>query len=313
VGPHSWKKYLYPPKLIINEIVRNANKFELHESNGGKIKKLALFGVRACELSAIKIQDKIFTGSEYIDHHYKAQRENVFIVAVNCTEAGSTCFCASMGTGPKVSKGFDLALTEMIDGEGHNFIIEAGSKEGLKYLKDIPTRKATAKELKEAEDKIKGASESMTRGIELEGIKELFYRNVDNVHWNDVGERCLSCGNCTLVCPTCFCSTIEDLTSLDGKTANRVRRWDSCFTMDFSYIHGGSVRPSIKSRYRQWISHKLAGWIDQFGTAGCVGCGRCIVWCPVGIDITQEARAIREKDIDLRKVSEMTEEKHANA
>jgi sulfhydrogenase subunit beta (sulfur reductase) len=111
-----------------------------------------------------------------------------------------------------------------------------------------------------------------------------------------VASRCLGCANCTLACPTCFCASVSDTTDLEGETAARVRRWDSCFTLDHSYIHGGSVRASLRARYRQWLTHKLASWIDQFGVSGCVGCGRCITWCPVGIDITEEVAAIRARD-----------------
>ena len=119
-------------------------------------------------------------------------------------------------------------------------------------------------------------------------MQELLQGNLEHPRWDDVAERCLTCGNCTMVCPTCFCTTVEDHSDLAGRRAERKRRWDSCFTMDFSYIHGGSVRDQARSRYRQWMTHKLASWIDQFGTSGCVGCGRCITWCPVGIDITEE-------------------------
>jgi sulfhydrogenase subunit beta (sulfur reductase) len=133
----------------------------------------------------------------------------------------------------------------------------------------------------------------MGRQMDTNGLKELLQGNPTHKQWDDVAARCLTCANCTMVCPTCFCTTVEDHTDLTGQTAERVRRWDSCFTLDFSYIHGGSVRTETKSRYRQWMTHKLASWIDQFGTSGCVGCGRCITWCPVGIDITAEVAAIR--------------------
>ena len=113
-----------------------------------------------------------------------------------------------------------------------------------------------------------------------------------------MAERCLTCGNCTLVCPTCFCTNVEDVGDLTGDHAERWRVWDTCFSVDYSYIHGGSVRPSGRARYRQWLTHKLATWHDQFDSSGCVGCGRCITWCPVGIDITQEVAAIRETEED---------------
>jgi sulfhydrogenase subunit beta (sulfur reductase) len=136
----------------------------------------------------------------------------------------------------------------------------------------------------------------MGRTMDTKGIKELLYRNYENPRWDDVAKRCLTCGNCTMVCPTCFCTTVEDITDLTGEHVERWRKLDSCFTMDFSYIHGGSVRSSPRARYRQWMTHKLATWIDQFGTSGCVGCGRCITWCPVGIDITEETGAIRDSE-----------------
>jgi Fe-S-cluster-containing hydrogenase component 2 len=132
--------------------------------------------------------------------------------------------------------------------------------------------------------------------MDTSGIKELLYRNPEHPRWDDVAERCLACTNCTLVCPTCFCGSVEDVTDLVGETAERWRRWDSCFTLDHSFLHGGSVRSSTRARYRQWLTHKLASWIDQFGTSGCIGCGRCITWCPVGIDITEEVAAIRATD-----------------
>jgi formate hydrogenlyase subunit 6/NADH:ubiquinone oxidoreductase subunit I len=199
-----------------------------------------------------------------------------------------------MGTGPQVRQGFDLLLTERI-GEGrHQFLVEAGSPAGAEILAEIPTREAPRESCLEAEEAIAAAGAAQARGIGTEGIRELLYANFEHPRWEDVASRCLACANCTMVCPTCFCTTVEDTTDVTGDHAERWRKWDSCFTQDFSYLHGGSVRASTKSRYRQWMTHKLASWIDQFGTSGCVGCGRCITWCPVGIDITEEVRAIRE-------------------
>jgi ferredoxin len=157
----------------------------------------------------------------------------------------------------------------------------------------LPHRHATEEEIAAAERVVDRTRGQMGRTLETNGLKELLQTNANHPRWDEVSERCLTCGNCTNVCPTCFCTTIDDTTDLSGTTAERVRRWDSCFTLDFSYTHGGSVRSSARSRYRQWMTHKLAHWVDQFGSSGCVGCGRCITWCPVGIDITEEAAAIR--------------------
>jgi len=198
-----------------------------------------------------------------------------------------------MDAGPKVEAGFDLALTELIEQGRHLFVIEVGSAAGADVVRDLRPRHATEEEIAAAERVVARTGDQMGRSLETTGLKELLQANQSHPRWDEVAERCLTCGNCTNVCPTCFCTTIDDTTDLSGTTAERVRRWDSCFTLDFSYINGGNVRNSARSRYRQWMTHKLAHWIDQFGTSGCVGCGRCITWCPVGIDITEEAAAIR--------------------
>jgi ferredoxin len=202
-----------------------------------------------------------------------------------------------MGTGPDVKGHYDLSLTEIIDEKQHFFLIDAGSPNGEKVLEKVQHRPAEASEVSMGEDVVRNATSGMKRTLDTRGIKELLYKNAEDPEWEKVGARCLSCTNCTMVCPTCFCNTVEDSTDLEGTQATRTRKWDSCFTLDFSYIHGGNIRTSTKARYRQWMTHKLASWIDQFGTSGCVGCGRCITWCPVGIDITDEARVIRENSV----------------
>jgi ferredoxin len=218
------------------------------------------------------------------------------VVVVNCAEAGGTCFCTSMGTGPRAEGGFDIALTEVLadDGDGeHHFVVEAASEAGRALVDRLPTRPATDAELAQVDQICRETAASMGRVLETDGIREMLQDNPEHPRWDDVAQRCLTCTNCTLVCPTCFCTSVEDSTDLTGKVAKREQRWDSCFTLDFSYLHGGSVRKTNKGRYRQWMTHKLSTWYDQFGSSGCVGCGRCITWCPVGIDITEEAAAIR--------------------
>ena len=292
VGPHSWKKFLHPPTVRLWSAKRGANGFQVIEEKQDP-PRLAFIGVRSCELHAIAIQDKVLTGGSFVDPIYKAQRQDNFIVAVNCGQAGGTCFCVSMSTGPKATFGFDLALTEVIEPDRHYFVVEIGTEKGANVFGRIASSTAADGENQAADKVVAATAEHMGRQMDTGGIKELLYANYEHPRWDNVANRCLTCANCTMVCPTCFCTTVEDVTDLTGENAERWRRWDSCFTMDFSYVHGGSVRPSAKSRYRQWMTHKLATWIDQFGSSGCVGCGRCITWCPVGIDITQEVKAIR--------------------
>lgn len=295
VGPHSWKKFLHPPTLRVVRLSRKGKSFSVVEERTQPPKR-AFLGVRSCELHAIAIQDKVFLEGPFIDPYYQAHRENLFIVAVNCTQAGNTCFCTSMGTGPKVSSGYDLALTEVLSTSYHQFLLEIGSPKGAEVASSLPLEKATASLIQEAEVRIRQTTAQMGRTMDTSDIKTLLYNNLENPQWEKVAQRCLTCANCTMVCPTCFCTTVEEVTDLTGDHVERWRKWDSCFTMDFSYIHGGPVRGSAKARYRQWMTHKLATWIDQFGTSGCVGCGRCITWCPVGIDITQEVAEIRATD-----------------
>jgi sulfhydrogenase subunit beta (sulfur reductase) len=292
VGPHSWKRFLHPPIERLWQAHRNSGGFTIVPTKEDT-PRYAFLGVRACELHAIAIQDRVFVGGPYRDTGYEKRRENSFIIAVNCGEAGGTCFCVSMQTGPKADMGFDLALTELLDGDDHKFLVEVGSASGAATLADLPHRLASSDEIAAADAMIADTARHMGRRLDTNNLKELLQRNPNHPRWDDVAARCLTCANCTMVCPTCFCTTVEDHSDLSGQMAERVRRWDSCFTLDFSYIHGGSVRKENRSRYRQWMTHKLASWIDQFGTSGCVGCGRCITWCPVGIDITEEAAAIR--------------------
>lgn len=297
VGPQSWKQFLFLPREKLWDAVRTAEKtteeFRI-QTNCEKPQKMVFFGVRSCELAALRIQDKIFIRGREKDDAYELRRENVLCVVVNCTQAGSTCFCTSMGTGPNASGGFDLALTEVIHENDHYFLARSGSEVGGEVLSKLTTTIANEAEIRHAHELIEKTAASMGRTMNTKGIKELIYNNLEHPRWADVASRCLSCANCTLVCPTCFCSSVEDVTDVSGDHAARWRRWDSCFTLDHSTLHGGSVHASVKSRYRQWMTHKLASWIDQFGESGCVGCGRCITWCPVGIDITEEVAAIRK-------------------
>jgi ferredoxin len=294
-GAHSWKHFLHPPRRRLWQARRTDEGIQIVPESESHA-RLAFIGARSCELHAVAIQDRVLLGGPFVDPGYAAQRQDVFVVAVNCGQAGGTCFCVSMGTGPKVHGDFDLAVTEIIDETRHYFVVEVGTDRGAAVIGRVPHGPAESQHREAAARVIERTASQMGRKMDSRGVKELLYRNLEHPRWDDVASRCLSCANCTMVCPTCFCTTVEDVTDLSGDHAERWQQWDSCFTQAFSYIHGGSVRPSTKTRYRQWMTHKLATWFDQFGTSGCVGCGRCITWCPVGIDITEEVRAIRESD-----------------
>ncbi len=294
MGPVSWKKFLFPPRVTLFSAVKNGKSFDVSPpEDGGQARPLALIGVRPCEVSAIQIQDRVFLGGNAVDSGYSAIREACFIVAVNCTEPGGNCFCASMKTGPRAQGGFDIALTEVIGDGQHYFLADAGSTEGAEVLESVPHAAATTAEEQQAAAALTRAGELQSKKMNTKDLPKILGDNFEHPEWDDVAKRCLSCANCTMVCPTCFCSTVEDVTDLAGTKAERRRRWDSCFTADFTRVAGGNVRPSVRARYRQWMTHKLQHWVGQFGTMGCVGCGRCITWCPAGIDITAEAAAIR--------------------
>jgi ferredoxin len=289
-GAQSWKQFLFPPKTEIFALRKANDRWEASTPET-KTPAYAFIGVRACELAAIEIQDKAFLRSDFNDPIYRARRERVFILTVDCMYPAGTCFCVSMGTGPRAKDGFDLSLTELED----VFLLTIGSEVARNLLDGIPFELASAFLLRNADQGLERAASQMGRKLDTSNLPDLILNNLDHPHWQEVGARCLSCTNCTQVCPTCFCWDATDEMSLDGKETHRERVWDSCFNPGYSYQAGGNTRPTIRSRYRQWLSHKLGTWKQQYGTLGCVGCGRCITWCPAEIDLTKEIPMLQEE------------------
>lgn len=291
VGAQGLKKFFHAPQEQLFTVQREGRGLRFVPTPV-TVRKLALLGVRGCDLAALGVLDRVLLEDAYQDARYAARRSDVFIVAVHCGTSSSSCFCPSMGTGPRATQAWDLALTELLEGQ-HRFLLEVGSDAGETLVAALGLPHASQQDVAAGTTVTTATAAGITRSLDTNGLPAILQSAAEHARWDDVASRCLTCTNCTLVCPTCFCTSLEDSTALDG-TAQRTRQWDSCFTADFSYLHGGEVRGSVKARYRQWLTHKLSTWQDQFGSLGCVGCGRCISWCPVGIDLTKEATLLRE-------------------
>jgi NAD(P)H-flavin reductase/ferredoxin len=290
VGPSSLKTSRFPSSEVLYRAERRADGKLGFSAATTEAPPTAVLGVRACDLAAAKIQERTLEGGPYADPRHRARRQAQFLIAVNCTEPGELCFCTSTDTGPRVKGGADLVLTERGDG----FLVEAGSDDGRALLADLGLEDASDDDARWVDEALSDAATRMGRAMDLEDLPGLLFARLDHPRWAEVADRCLACGNCTSVCPTCFCSTTEEPSSLDGSSASHVRLWESCFSVEHAAIHGAQFRPTVKDRYRQWLTHKVGGWVSQIGTSGCVGCGRCIAWCPVGIDLTEEIAALRE-------------------
>jgi NAD(P)H-flavin reductase/NAD-dependent dihydropyrimidine dehydrogenase PreA subunit len=285
VGPTSWKRFTFPPELLIATAHKAAFGFEQPAPDAPP---LAFLGVRACEIAALGVQDRVFLGGDFVDEDYRARRNAALVVAVQCTSSSSTCFCTSMGTGPEIHGGFDILLTEIEAG----FVVQAGTPAGTAIVAKLPTRRASHAESGAAIDSVEGVRTALGTTLPIEGINERLRDQLDNPRWAQVAERCVECGNCTMVCPTCFCTAVVERSDMEGKRSTSTRLWDSCFDAGFARVAGGDFRARPRDRYRQWLNHKFSTWMDQFGSFGCVGCGRCIAWCPVRIDVREELQAI---------------------
>jgi Fe-S-cluster-containing hydrogenase component 2 len=286
-GPQSLKPFVFAPRESLLQIERSKDGFATSPTLP-QSEKVAIIGARACDLAGLATQDQIFLNGAYRDPYYAARREGLFLIAVNCTRALATCFCASMETGPRAKHGFDLVLTEVDD----SLLIEAGSEAGRDLLSNISLSTGSEQLSAEAATRIEACAQSQVRRLDHSRLPQALYEAHEHPRWDEVAGRCLACTNCTMVCPTCFCHTVEETPDLSHQHTAHTRLWDSCFTQEHGYIYGKNIRPTVKDRYRMWLTHKLASWIDQFGASGCVGCGRCITWCPVGIDLTEELPAL---------------------
>jgi sulfhydrogenase subunit beta (sulfur reductase) len=286
-GENSLKWFLHPPKQVLFR-GKLGQSLETLEEEPGPPRPMAFFALRSCDIAALNVLDKVFLNGSN-DSVYLKRREGALIVALSCTSPGHLCFCASMGTGPRPSELYDLNLVELPD----RFLVETRTDKGRSILRRIPSRPATEQDSNQADSLLSQAEHEMGRYLNTERLPEILLDSLEHPYWDVMKRWCIGCANCTMVCPTCFCNEIGDSVDINTLVVERQRLWEMCFTKEFAAAHGWNARPNLRERYRHWLCHKLSYWVEQYGVFGCVGCGRCLAWCPVGIDITQVAATIR--------------------
>lgn len=302
VGPQPWKPLFHPASVTTMTMSQTDRVSTVAVSVASPpIEPLAVFGMRPCDMAGVDKLDRVLlecpTSGEPT---YRDRRNGAFFVVVNCGVPASTCFCASVDTGPHVdgrTTTHDLEVTELVGATPTaepDYVIGATSVRGAEVLERVAERVESAAvsdvHLNRVAASRTAAENNMERHLSSGRVAPALAGSHDSQRWEEVAETCLACGNCTAVCPTCFCTTINDIGDLTGTQVERHRDWESCFSLEFSRLGNAPVRTSVAARYRQWMTHKLGTWHDQFGESGCVGCGRCTTWCPVGIDFVHVAQ-----------------------
>jgi ferredoxin len=290
VGPDSLKAIVHPPRSPVWSMTRDDDGNVAVRVAPTKPVRQAVIGVRACDLAALDRLGRTQLDGAHPDPHHAAARDGLFLIGVDCSRPAATCFCESTGTGPYVDGGADLSITELDGDDGVHYVLRAVSEQGRAFAESLGLKSARPEEIADAE-RARRSVHTNGRAMPADAAS-IVLADLEHPRWDDVAARCLTCGNCTAVCPTCFCTDMDDRVDLDGHTAHRDRVWDTCFSLEYSHLGPGPVRSTPRSRYRQWLTHKLGTWHDQFGESGCVGCGRCITWCPVGIDLTAEVEVL---------------------
>lgn len=281
------KKYFRPPteKLFT---FKDRQVTEIAEASS---EQRAVIGIHPCDVNGMQILDRVF-GDTYPDPYYQQLRKNTLIVAQNCTTPCANGFCTSFNTGPGATAGFDLALTDL----GDNFLVEVGSEAGQALAAAAGLAEASEAEKQLAAHLISDCAAAMQpRKMAPADLPAFMLERVDHPHWQELKERCLACGSCTNVCPTCFCFDVKDPVDLSLTDGNRERTWDSCQYYKFSRVALDHIfRPDRAARVKQRLFHKLAYYQQQFETNGCVGCGRCVDTCIVKIDPVEVVAALHE-------------------
>ena len=274
----------YPPKSLFlpqSEVMFQVQKNQL-VSTEDEVRSRVVVGIHPCDVRAMQLLDTIFLTEDDQDPYWAKKRERTTIVALGCDDPGETCFCSSVGTGPFDSRGADAMLTEV----GGDYLAEIHTKKGQALFDHLPD---ASPELIEAGRTLQAAAvDQMHKPFDLTGVKEQLYSIFESGFWQQVQQTCLGCGVCTFLCPTCFCFDIVD----EAQRGERVRNWDTCMFRIYSQeASGHNPRPTKTERTRQRIMHKYAYWLENIDEIGCTGCGRCVRYCPVDLDIRDIVRS----------------------
>ncbi|MDN5346788.1 MAG: hypothetical protein PWP65_352 [Clostridia bacterium] len=249
--------------------------------------KQILVGIRSCDARSIALLDDVFLTKGYVDEFYRRRRENTLIVALACNVAQDTCFCTSFGIDPGRAEGVDIQVWE-VDG---SYILEAGTEKGRELLGQAPAL------LMEAGEGGLPEAPACNLKVDLAGVTEKLQQMFEHPFWAQICRKCLGCGLCTYLCPTCHCFDIQSENR--GDSGIKFRCWDSCMFSEYTRMAGGhNPRPSKKERVRNRFLHKLQYFPERYGKFGCVGCGRCLSYCPVNMDITRIIGGIKEVDLN---------------
>lgn len=283
------KTLLIPPEEKLFRIKDGKIEETLLNANG----RTAILGVHPCDVNAMNLLERVYMDRPE-DPYFEARRKNLLVIALNCKNAEEYCFCTSFGTGPSLEEGFDLLLTDL----GDRFLMEVGSKKGSELISDFYMPQATSTDILEKDDSIRMVKSSIRRHVNTAGLQKIMTGAIYNPIWSELAGKCTGCGICNMVCPTCFCFNVVDEPELDSGCVLRTRTWDGCLLWEYAEVAlGGNFRRDLTARIRQFANHKMNYWINQYGALGCVGCGRCIEQCPVGIDITNVVARLRGESL----------------
>lgn len=273
------KGILFPQSEVMFRYTREKGRVS-SQSTEQVDKAMVLFGVRPCDVKAIGLLDFTFDGQDYKDVYFVNKRRNTIVIGLGCLSPRTTCFCTSFKIGPFSKEGSDLFLTDI----GDWWLIDALTKKGEELIKKGPFEDTTDEDLRLGEKVEEKALHKITSRVELNGLKEKLDQMVESPFWESLYEKCLGCAVCTYLCPTCYCFDIQD-EAVNSRGA-RVRNWDSCMFPLYSLeTSGHNPRPTGGERWRQRLNHKFNYYVELHNQPACVGCGRCILNCPVNIDI----------------------------